>query len=316
MERVPWRLLVQVRGSCCSSTKPLHAMQHACSVTAEHIRDCRGAWWCRCPATAAPQKAAVHCNALSALSEELASTPAPDLPVAACWFVLCIHCNSSRLASFSTSQQLLLLLLQVYTIVTATLDNSSPPGRTAVCELLEKLQEPVAYMQELFQPISSRVSQVGLREVAAACHAISASMVSQVRRTAAAALCHVMPASAGLCLGHLVCTHMSMQYPLPAVPADSLTCACLRLGCGAACCMPHARAMCPPTSQCAVAAALLPPVRSWSWLSVQCWIMWLQLQCWSAPRCLMCHASGRRSWESRACRRSAHLGRRIAGYCY
>jgi hypothetical protein len=61
---------------------------------------------------------------------------------------------------------LLLLLLQVYTIVTATLDNSSPPGRTAVCELLEKLQEPVAYMQELFQPISSRVSQVGLRAVA------------------------------------------------------------------------------------------------------------------------------------------------------
>jgi hypothetical protein len=57
---------------------------------------------------------------------------------------------------------MLLPVLQVYTIVTATLDNSSPPGRTAVCELLDKLQEPVAYMQELFQPISSRVSQVGV----------------------------------------------------------------------------------------------------------------------------------------------------------
>jgi len=50
--------------------------------------------------------------------------------------------------------------LQVYTIVTTAMDGSSPPGRTAVCELLDKLQEPVPYLQALFQPISSRVSQV------------------------------------------------------------------------------------------------------------------------------------------------------------
>lgn len=49
---------------------------------------------------------------------------------------------------------------QVYTIVTTALDGSSPQGRSAVVELLEKLQEPVQYMQELFQPISARVSQV------------------------------------------------------------------------------------------------------------------------------------------------------------
>jgi hypothetical protein len=49
---------------------------------------------------------------------------------------------------------------QVYTIVTTALDGSSPPGRTAVCELLDKLSEPVPYLQTLFQPISSRVSQV------------------------------------------------------------------------------------------------------------------------------------------------------------
>lgn len=55
---------------------------------------------------------------------------------------------------------MLLLRRQVYTIVTTALDGSSPPGRTAVCELLEKLQEPVPYLQALFQPISSRVSQV------------------------------------------------------------------------------------------------------------------------------------------------------------
>lgn len=51
--------------------------------------------------------------------------------------------------------------LQVYTIVTTALEGSSPPGRTAVCELLDKLSEPVPYLQTLFQPISSRVSQVG-----------------------------------------------------------------------------------------------------------------------------------------------------------
>lgn len=49
---------------------------------------------------------------------------------------------------------------QVYTIVTTAVDGSSPPGRTAVCELLDRLQEPVPYLQALFQPISSRVSQV------------------------------------------------------------------------------------------------------------------------------------------------------------
>lgn len=48
----------------------------------------------------------------------------------------------------------------MYTIVTTALDGASPPGRTAVCELLEKLQEPVTYLQLLFQPISSRISQV------------------------------------------------------------------------------------------------------------------------------------------------------------
>lgn len=53
--------------------------------------------------------------------------------------------------------------MQVYTIVTTALEGSSPPGRTAVCELLDKLQEPVPYLQMLFQPISSRVSQVSDR---------------------------------------------------------------------------------------------------------------------------------------------------------
>ncbi|KAF8063811.1 hypothetical protein HT031_003668 [Scenedesmus sp. PABB004] len=48
---------------------------------------------------------------------------------------------------------------QVYTIVTTGLDGSSPPGRTAVCELLERLAEPVAYLQEVFAPIAPRVSQ-------------------------------------------------------------------------------------------------------------------------------------------------------------
>jgi hypothetical protein len=48
----------------------------------------------------------------------------------------------------------------VFTIVTTALDGSSPPGRTAVCELLDSLAEPVPYLQALFQPISSRVSQV------------------------------------------------------------------------------------------------------------------------------------------------------------
>lgn len=52
------------------------------------------------------------------------------------------------------------LASQVYTIVTTALEGSSPPGRTAVCELLDKLSEPVPYLQTLFQPISSRVSQV------------------------------------------------------------------------------------------------------------------------------------------------------------
>lgn len=60
-----------------------------------------------------------------------------------------------------------LLLCQVYTIVTTALEGSSPPGRTAVCELLEKLQEPVPYLQMLFQPISSRVSQVNHTTAAA-----------------------------------------------------------------------------------------------------------------------------------------------------
>lgn len=54
--------------------------------------------------------------------------------------------------------------LQVYTIVTTAVDGSSPQGRTAVVELLEKLQEPVQYLQELFQPVSSRVSQVRLQQ--------------------------------------------------------------------------------------------------------------------------------------------------------
>lgn len=62
-----------------------------------------------------------------------------------------------------------LRLYQVYTIVTTALEGSSPPGRTAVCELLDKLQEPVPYLQTLFQPISSRVSQVSGRTAAAPC---------------------------------------------------------------------------------------------------------------------------------------------------
>ena len=55
-------------------------------------------------------------------------------------------------------------VLQVYTIVTTAIDGSSPQGRTAVVELLERLQEPVQFLQELFQPISSRVSQVILMQ--------------------------------------------------------------------------------------------------------------------------------------------------------
>lgn len=72
---------------------------------------------------------------------------------------LLMRCN--RLFQHGNSVGSAVLLVQVYTIVTTTLYDSSPPGRTAVCELLEKLQEPVQYLQELFQPISSRVSQVG-----------------------------------------------------------------------------------------------------------------------------------------------------------
>lgn len=74
-------------------------------------------------------------------------------------FFMTLFCNTTRIVLLMERVPWR-LLVQVYTIVTATLNNSSPPGRTAVCELLEKLQEPVAYMQELFQPISSRVSQI------------------------------------------------------------------------------------------------------------------------------------------------------------
>ncbi|KAF6265579.1 membrane-associated apoptosis protein-domain-containing protein [Scenedesmus sp. NREL 46B-D3] len=74
-------------------------------------------------------------------------------------FFMTLFCNTTRIVLLMERVPWR-LLVQVYTIVTATLDNSSPPGRTAVCELLEKLQEPVTYMQELFQPISSRVSQI------------------------------------------------------------------------------------------------------------------------------------------------------------
>jgi hypothetical protein len=214
---------------------------------------------------------------------------------------VCVRSHSSRLASTSTS--LWLLLLQVYTIVTATLDNSLPPGRTAVCELLEKLQEPVAYMQELFQPISSRVSQVG-----ADCSCCSVQCH--------ACICRVMstPHDSIVCASRWP-MHMCVQKSYLAEPVRGSMSHCCH------CCMVwavvrlHACASCPATSQCTFAVALLAPVRSWSWPSVQCWIMWLQLQCWSALQCLMCRASGRRSWESRDSRRSAHSGRCIAWCC-
>lgn len=79
--------------------------------------------------------------------------------------------------------------------MTTAVDGSSPQGRTAVVELLEKLQEPVRYLQELFQPISSRVSQVcGFRSTeiveTAASECMRLSSI-QMRAATAAAGCGV-----------------------------------------------------------------------------------------------------------------------------
>jgi hypothetical protein len=77
---------------------------------------------------------------------------------------------------------------QVYTIVMFTINGSQPLGRTAVCELMERLEQPVQFLQDIFQPISSRVSQVKHSIAAAAAapswvfwkHAASMSAIARL----------------------------------------------------------------------------------------------------------------------------------------
>lgn len=94
-------------------------------------------------------------------------------------FFMALFCNTTRIVLLMDKVPWK-LLVQVYTIVTTALDGSSPPGRTAVCELLDKLSEPVPYLQTLFQPISSRVSQVLELAVSPVLdHVASASVLEQ-----------------------------------------------------------------------------------------------------------------------------------------